>query len=197
MADHQETLMSRLQPLNVNALTPAQQTLVQAVESGPRAAKHGRIGLMGPFGVWLRAPAVGQAAQAFGAVLRFQTQLPENVKEVAICTVGAFYRAKFEFAAHAPLALAAGVDPAALEAIRSGVEPALNDPGEALAHTLTTALLTAHRLDDDVYRRAVEQFGEQGLVELVTLIGYYSQISLTLNAFEVELPDAMTDPFPD
>jgi 4-carboxymuconolactone decarboxylase len=188
--------MSRLPPLDPHALTPAQQALLEAVESGPRAARHGRIGLMGPFGVWLRAPEVGQAAQAFGAVLRFQTRLTESVKEVAICTVGAFYRAKFEFAAHAPLALAAGVDPAAVEAIRCGTVPVLEEP-EALAYAIAQSLMTQHRLDDALYRRAVAQFGEPSLVELITLVGYYSQISLTLNAFEVELPDSMPDPFAD
>jgi 4-carboxymuconolactone decarboxylase len=189
--------MSRLEPLDIDALNAEQRALLDVMERGPRGARHGRIGLVGPFGVWLRSPTVGNAAQAFGAAVRFQTQLPEPVKEIAICTVGAHYRAKFEFAAHARLAREAGVSEAAIEAIRTGETPALGDSREALAHDVTRALLREHRLTDDLYRRARTGFSESELVELVTIIGYYCQISLTLNAFEVPVPDTMTDPFPD
>jgi len=189
--------MSRLDPLDPDQLTPAQQELRDAVESGPRKARHGSIGLAGPFGIWMRAPALGLAAQAFGSAVRFGTSLPENVKEIAICTVGAHYRARFEFAAHAPLALAAGVGPDALEAIRRGQPPAFTDAAEAMAHELTGTLLARHRLDDALFERARAIFSEAELVELVTVIGYYCQISLTLNAFEAPLLDGMTDPFPD
>jgi 4-carboxymuconolactone decarboxylase len=192
-----ETRMSRLEPLDIDRLNAEQQALLEAMQRGPRGARHGRLGLTGPFGVWLHSPTVGNAAQAFGAAVRFQTQLPEAVKEVAICTVGAYYRAKFEFAAHARLALEAGVSAAAVEAIRTDAAPALDDPRTAMAYDITTALLRQHRLSDDLYHRARQRFSESEMVELVTVIGYYCQISLTLNAFEVSLPDNMSDPFPD
>lgn len=189
--------MSRLVPLDPDRLTPEQQILRDTVESGPRKARHGSIGLAGPFGIWMRAPELGLAAQAFGSAVRFRTSLPENVKEIAICTVGAHYRAKFEFAAHAPLARAAGVAPETLEAIRRGERPAFADAAEAMAHELAGTLLARHRLDDALFERARAIFSETELVELVTVIGYYCQISLTLNAFEAPLLDGMTDPFPD
>ena len=189
--------MKRLEPLDADRLNPDQQALLAAVESGPRHAKHGRIGLLGPFGIWMRAPKLGQAAQAFGAVVRFGTSLPENVKEIAICTVGAHFRSKFEFAAHGPLALAAGVDAAALEAIRVGQPPALSSPAEALAYEITSSLLTRHRLTDAQFEQARRVFNEAELVELVTVIGYYCQISLTLNAFAAPLAANMEDPFPE
>jgi 4-carboxymuconolactone decarboxylase len=190
-------MVQRLEPLDPDQLSSDQQALLAAVESGPRKARHGRIGLAGPFGIWMRAPRLGLAAQAFGAVARFQTSLPENVKEIAICTVGAHFKAKFEFAAHAPLALAAGVDPDAVEAIRCGGIPEFADRAEDLAYEITSALLTRHRLSDAQFRRARQVFSEAELVELVTVVGYYCQISLTLNAFEAPLLDGMTDPFPD
>ncbi|MEZ5557863.1 MAG: hypothetical protein R3E86_04870 [Pseudomonadales bacterium] len=188
--------MSRLQHLEIEDLNPEQRAVLDAMRSGPRAARHGRLGLVGPFGVWVRAPRIGNAAQAFGAVVRFETELPENVKELAICTVGAHYRARFEFAAHGPLALAAGVDPAAVEAIRCGAVPVLEDPAEQLAYEIAGTLLTRHRLSDTQYARARQTFSEAQLIELVTVIGYYCQVSLTLNAFEVPLPEGTPDPFP-
>lgn len=189
--------MNRLEPLDINALTPEQQAVLDAMQSGPRGARHGRLGLIGPFGVWVRSPIVGNAAQAFGAVVRFESQLPENVKEAAICTVGAHFHAKFEFAAHGPMAIAAGVSETAVEAIRRGEPPTLEDDGENLAYEIATALLTDHRMSDSLYSRARETFSENELIELVTIIGYYCLVSLTLNAFEIALPDTMKDPFPD
>ncbi len=186
--------MSRLPPLDVDDLKPEQREVLDAIRRGPRGA---RIGLVGPFDVWVRAPRIGQAVQSLGAAARFATTLSENVKEVAICTVGAHYRARFEFAAHSRMAVAAGVTPAVVEAIRAGAEPSFERDDEALAYRLARALVTTHRIDDDSYRQAERTFGEQALIELVTIIGYYCLVSLTLNAFEVPLTDAMTDPFPD
>ncbi|MGA1676571.1 MAG: carboxymuconolactone decarboxylase family protein [Pseudomonadales bacterium] len=187
----------RLDPIEPNQLSDAQRSLVAAVEQGPRAQKHGRIGMAGPFGVWLRAPEVSDAAQRFGVAVRFTTSLPEQVKEIAILTVGAYYRARFEFFAHAALARAAGVDDGVIEALRTGATPAFAGARERAAHELTTALLMRHAWTDTEYDLARQQFSEQERVELVTVIGYYCQISLTLNAFCVPLPEGADDPFPE
>ena len=186
----------RLSKLNRDDLTADQRAVLDAIQSGPRKSKHGAIGLVGPFGVWVRAPRVGLATQALGAAARFDSRLPENVKEVAICTVGAFYRAKFEFAAHRELALAAGVDSGEIEKLRVGDLPAFRG-AEDLSYRVATSLLNLHRLDSNTYTGALGQFGEEGLIELVTIIGYYCMVALTLNAFEVPLTSGMDDPFPD
>ncbi len=183
--------MSRLSTLDEKNLAPDARAFLDALNSGPR----GKLGLIGPFGVWAHAPVVGQAAQAFGAAVRFKTQLPERIKEIAICTVGAHYKAKFEFAAHGPMAIAAGVPAAAVEAIRLGDDPKL--VGDDLAsYRVARELLQAHRLSDATFADAKARFGEAPMIELVTIIGYYCLISLTLNAFDVELTSRMTDPFP-
>ena len=189
--------MTRLEPLDIDALTPEQQAVLDAMQSGPRGKRHGRLGLVGPFGVWVRSPTVGNAVQAFGAVVRFESQLPENVKEVAICTVGAHFHAKFEFAAHGPMAIAAGVSESAVNAIRHGTPPTLENNTEELAYEVASALLSDHQLSDSLYSRARAAFSEGELIELVTIIGYYCLVSLTLNAFDVPLPNTMPDPFPD
>jgi 4-carboxymuconolactone decarboxylase len=185
--------MSRLTPLTEADLTPEQREVLDAIQGGPR----GNMGLVGPFGVYVRAPGVGNAAQALGAAVRYRTSLPENVKEVAICTVGAFFKAKFEFAAHAALAAKAGVDEAIVEALRVGRTPEFADEGEALAHHVAAALLRDHRVDDALYDKALSRFGEQGMTELAATIGYYCLVSMTLNLFQIPLRDDMTDPFPE
>ena len=189
--------MSRLSPLNLDDLDADQHAVLEAIQRGPRGNRHGRIGLVGPFGVWVRAPKVGHAVQAFGGAVRFETALPERVKEVAICTVGAHHRAKFEFAAHRSLAIAAGVSEQVVEAIRCGTAPSFDDDRERLAHAVTRSLLETHGIDDGLYAQAMALFGEVGLIELVTIVGYYCLVSFTLNAFEIPLDTNMTDPFPD
>lgn len=185
--------MARLSPISESDLTPEQRAVFDAIQGGPR----GNMGLVGPFGVYVRAPRVGYAAQALGAAVRFSTTIPENVKEVTICTVGAFFKARFEFAAHASLAEKAGVDAAVIEALRVGGTPAFADAAESIAHRIATALLCEHRVDDALYAEGLERFGEAGMMELVATIGYYSLVSMTLNMFEIPLRDGMTDPFPD
>ena len=188
--------MSRLEPLEPASLAADQRAVYEAIQRGPRGARHGRIGLVGPFGVWVRSPKVGLAAQAFGATLRFETSLPERVKEIAICTVGAHYRASFEFAAHASLAAAAGVPASVVEALRRREAPVLEEPAEAIAWRVTRELLDDHRIVDGTYAEALRLFGESALIELVSIVGYYCFISLTLNAFDVPLTPDMIDPFP-
>lgn len=186
----------RLSKLDQDDLTDDQRAVLDAIQSGPRRSRHGTIGLIGPFGVWVRAPRVGLATQALGAAARFDSRLPENVKEVAICTVGAFYRARFEFAAHRQLAIAAGVSAAEVEKLRVGETPSFSG-AEDLAYRVATSLLNRHGLDSNTYDGARGRFGEEGLIELVTIIGYYCMVALTLNAFEVPLTEGMEDPFPN
>lgn len=185
--------MSRLPPIDLDELSADQRAVLDAIRGGPRGA---RVGLVGPFGVWVRAPKIGQAVQAMGAAARFETSLVENVKEVAICTVGAHYHARFEFAAHGPMAISAGVAADVVEAIRIGNQPQFERRDEAVAYELTQQLLLGHHISDTTYREAVETFGTEGTIELVTIVGYYSLVSLTLNAFEVPLANGMEDPFP-
>ncbi|MCP5149247.1 MAG: carboxymuconolactone decarboxylase family protein [Ectothiorhodospiraceae bacterium] len=185
--------MSRLSPLTESDLNPEQRAVLDAIANSPRGLR----GLVGPFGVYARVPGVGNAAQALGAAVRFGTTLEENVKEVAICTVGAFHHSKFEFAAHARLAARAGVAEDIVEALREGRTPSFTDARERVAHQVARELLTAHGIADATYAEAVSLLGETRLIELVVTVGYYGLVSLTLNAFRVPLGEGMADPFPD
>lgn len=188
--------MTRLEPITVEDLDPEQRGVYDAIQSGPRG-KNRTVGLVGPFGIWVRSPAVGMAIQNLGAVARFTASLPEDVKEVAICAVGAHFRAKFEFAAHRALALQAGVKEEIVDAIQREAVPVFDDAGQRTAHDIARQLLTRKRIDDDAYARGKSQFGESALIELVSIIGYYCLVSVTLNAFEVGVGGNMVDAWPE
>jgi 4-carboxymuconolactone decarboxylase len=181
----------RLPEIDPDDLTDVQRSLHEELTTRPEVR---RFGLVGPFGVWMHAPAVGSAMSGLGREIRFGASLPAAVTEVAICTTGAHFRSSFEFAAHRRMAVEAGVDAAALDRLAAGREPGF-EGGEQLAHAVATELLTTHRIDDATYAAAVARFGSQGVVELVATVGYYSLISLLLNGFEVPVPEGMADPF--
>lgn len=185
---------ARLPELDPAHLSRAQRELADAITSGPR--RHSVSPVSGPFGVWMHAPHVGLPAQSLGATLRYGTALPEDVRELVICTVGGHFRSRFEFAAHSAMAFGAGIGTQVIEALRTGGTPTL-EGACADAWAVTRALLDQHRIPDTLYARAVTRFGAAGMVELVSIVGYYSMICLTLNSFDVPLPDGMVDPFPD
>ncbi len=185
--------MSRLSPLTIDDLTAEQRTVYDAIRNGPR----GDMGLAGPFGVWVRAPRVGNAIQELGAAARFATSLDEATKEIAICAVGAHFKAKFELAAHKKLAMRAGISDVVTEAIHQGELPDFAHEEHRLSYQLASQLLNDHRVDDTTYRQGVELWGESGMIELVTVIGYYCIVCLTLNTFQIPVSETMEDPFPD
>jgi len=150
---------------------------------------------VGPFAVWMHAPALGVPMAQLGTGIRFEASLPANATEVAICTTGTFFGSSFETSAHRPLALRAGVDAEALGRLFAGDEPGFTGD-EAAAHAIATELLRDHRITDATYADAVDRFGPQGLVELVTTVGYYALNALLLNGFEIPLAPGMDDPLP-
>ena len=186
----------RLSPIDRNNLTEPQQAVLDAIEKGPRGGNTPGIGLIGPFGAWVRAPGVGSAVQELGVAIRFGSTLPENIKEVAICTVGAFYRSKFEFSAHKALAMRAGVSESNLNQLQQGNTPTFVGT-ELISHNIASAMLGNHQIPKKLYDAGVNAFSEEGMIELVATVGYYCLISLTLNSFEIPLEEGMEDPFPD
>jgi len=183
--------MPRIPDLVLDALSPEQRRVHDAIVSGPR----GRV--VGPLRVWLESPQLADHAQALGAFCRFGTSLPRRLSELAIITTGAFWRASFEWHAHAPMAIEAGIDAAAVEAIRTGKTPHFSRADEAAVHGFARELIETRRVSEATFRRAVEELGLKAVVELVGILGYYSLVSLTLNAFEVPVPAGASDPFPD
>jgi 4-carboxymuconolactone decarboxylase len=186
----------RLQPLDRDKLNDEQQQVLDAIENGPRGEGRPGIGMVGPFGAWVRAPSVGNAIQAVGEAVRYNSSLPENIKEVAICTVGVHFRSRFEFSAHRALAIKAGVSEIALDQLVEGEHPDFVGD-EQLAYTIASQMLNQHGILDDTYAHGLEAFGETAMIELVATIGYYCLISLTLNSFQIPLEKGMRDPFPE
>ncbi len=141
--------------------------------------------LLGPWGVFLHEPAVGQAHYDLIAALTSMERLPPSARQVAIIVVGARFKAAYELYAHAATAAAEGMDPARIATLAAGGRPLDLSPEEACAFDLATALLDGGVLPGATYRAARDLLGQGALNELVLWIASYAQVAITLNAFDV------------
>ena len=187
--------MSRLAAVRPTDATSAQRQVIDEIAGGDRGRGRPlesmldeRGGLAGPFNAWLHRPDLGIVAQRLGERLRFHGTLPGAAREIAILVVGAKWMAEYEWWAHARIGRCEGVSDETIDAIHRGERPTLSDPLESAVYDFTAALLETGRVESAAYDAARAQIGDSGLVELVTLAGYYTLVSFTLNAFEVPLP---------
>ena len=151
--------------------------------------------LMGPFNAWVTAPSIGARLAELGAALRFESSVERRLLEVAIITVGARWQAEFEWWAHSRMALQHGVGQDTVDAIARGETPPMPDD-ERVVHEVARQLLADGHVDPAAYEAGRQLLGDRGIVELVTLCGYYTLVSFTLNAFEVALPPGAAPVWP-
>jgi 4-carboxymuconolactone decarboxylase len=180
----------RLRPLRPDELDAEQREVLAALSDPPGRVQRDPDGsLQGPFDALLRAPHSGAALQGVGAALRYRSVLPERVRELATLLVAAHHRSAYEWHAHAPLAVAAGLPDELVAAVRIGalVDPA--DPAERAAAAAVGQLLETGDLDDETWAATTGALGEAGAVELTTLVGYYSLLAMQLRTLRVPLPD--------
>lgn len=163
----------------------------RAVCTEATAGKRGKV--PAPMIAWLRNPELARRGQRMGELLRFETLLTPRLTELAILVCARHWTSHHEWTAHKKLALAAGLEPEAILAIARRETPVFKDPEAIVVHAVSRAMLASGRLDDGLYARAHAVLGERALVELVATLGYYCLVSLTLNAFELGLPDNHAD----
>jgi 4-carboxymuconolactone decarboxylase len=153
-------------------------------------------GLGGPFNAWVYAPKVGSRLAPLGVALRHDTSLDGSLIELAILTVGAHFRAEFEWWAHSQMARRHGVGEDVIAALAAGREPEFDDDRQRVVHQVVSELLVTGRLSEATHATARSHFHDVQLVELVTLCGYYTLVSFTLNAFDVGLPAGLDPQWP-
>ena len=179
----------RMPEMTLDQMTPAQRSIAEAIMNGPR----GRMS--GPFNAWLRSPVLADRLQKVGEYVRFNTSLDKRLNEMAILMTAQAWGAQYEWYRHAPLAAKAGLDPEVIKAIGAGRKPDTMKDDEAIVWEFTTQLRRDHSVDDATYAKALEKFGEQGIVDLIAVNGYYDVVSMTLNVAHVKAPADAELPF--
>lgn len=147
-----------------------------------------RGGVPGPFGVLLNSPEIGGRIGHLGAYVRFEGELADDDRELAILATARAFDCAFEWAAHVPIAREAGVREAAIDAVAEEADLGDLADRERLIVRYARQLLGEHAVPDGLFERVKGAFGESGITELTATIGYYSMIACVLNAFEV-LPE--------
>ena len=166
------------------SMNDAQRAAAQALIDGPRK------GVYGPFLPLLRSPQLLDRIAKTGEYLRFESVLDARVRELVTCAVARHTGNQFEWVMHAPLAVKAGVAPGAIDALRNGARPKELQPDEAVALDFTRELLSNHGVCDTTYGEALVQFGEQAVVELATLVGYFAMVCWVMNVARTPSPAA-------
>ena len=192
---HPDALGGRLELLAPEGLDDAQrqayeltaQMILPQAEQGGFTVRLDDGRLIGPFNALLRVPGI---AMAMGGWVRAiaAAGLPMAVRQVVILTVAAHWAAAFEFDAHSSAARSIGIPQEAIDAIADGRPPAGLDPDATLAHRLSASLLRDRSVDDDLYREALDTFGEARLVALLCLVGQYQTVCSMLVCFDVPVP---------
>ena len=181
--------MPRLNPPDVNGMSAHQRRIYDAIASGPRG------GVRGPLAVWLNRPGLAEHAQALGQYCRYDSSLSPRLSELAILTMAAWWRSSYEWWAHHPIAVKAGLGAGVAEQIRVGGTPVFEQADESVVYRFVRALLETRQVPDALYQEAVQVLGADGVVDLVGIAGYYSLISMTINVFEIAPPDGSTVSF--
>ena len=179
----------RMPQIPLEQMTPAQRAVAESIMAGPRG------GMRGPFNAWLRSPELADRLQKVGEYVRFNTSLDKRLNEMAICMTAQHWGSQYEWYAHAPLALKAGLNPDVLKAIGEGRKPDTMKDDEDIVWEFTTQLRRDRNVDDAIYARALEKFGERGIVDLIAANGYYDVVAMTLNVARVSPPDGEVMPF--
>ena len=181
-----------------DAMTPEQRALAAAIQGGPRAAVPGRDNSIGgPFNVWLRSPGVGDRLQQLGSELRFRTSLPQALNEFAILITAREWSSQYEWYAHHRLALAAGLPASVAADLAEGRRPEGMNDDQRIIYEFCTELHRTRFVSDAAFEAVKGRFGEQGVVDLIAVSGYYVAVAMTLNTARVGLPAGVAPPLPE
>jgi alkylhydroperoxidase family enzyme len=185
----------RLPILDPTELTDEQKPLYDDMRKGIQDHFKGFVNmradgaLLGPWNPWLREPRFGKPVWELVKAVASNPLLPAPVREVAILVTGSHFRSGYELYAHVLVAEARGLSDEKLATIVAGQRPLDLTRQEAVAYDMASALVNGGVLPELTYRAAVQEFGEHGAAELSYLVAVYCMVSVTLNTFDVPVPD--------
>ncbi len=181
----------RFPEMPLDQMNPAQRKVAEAIIAGPRKS------LSGPFNTWLRSPDLADRLQSVGEYIRYKSSLSRRLNEFAILIIAREWTAQFQWFSHYQLAIDAGLKPEIAAAVAAGKRPTGMSADETVVYDATLAL---HRnkgqIPDALFEQARKMFGEQGVVDLIGVNGYYTAVAMTLNVAQVPVPAGTPLPLP-
>lgn len=172
--------MAAIDPAN---MSEEQKAAAAELAAGPRGQ------VRGPFNVMLRSPGLMSPLQKVGEYLRFKCKLERRIAEMATLIAAREWTQVYEWSAHHPLALKAGLKPEVADAIADGRRPTAMAEDEEIVYDLLTETFRNKSVSDYTYDRAVKKLGESNVVDLVAIAGYYALLGMLMNVARTELPE--------
>jgi 4-carboxymuconolactone decarboxylase len=179
----------RLPPIPAAEMSEAQRRVAEVLIRGRRGA------LFGPFVPLLRSPELLDRAQRLGEFLRYDCAIEPRLRELAILGTARHFRQAYEWHVHAPEAARAGLAPAAIATLAGGERPWDLKADEAVVYEFCSEVHREHGVSDATYAAALQLLGEQGVVDLCGICGYYALLALVMNVARTPLPDGAATPF--
>ena len=171
--------MNRLQQLSYDEMSSEQKALHDEILSGPRTQ------IAGPMHAWFLNPSYGSLIQKVGAFCRYETSLEPRLSELAIIVVARHWNADVEWFSHTKIGLEKGINQDTISAIEKKVRPKFERLDEELVYDITNSILKTKGLNDELFKRAMEHMNKKTLLELTAIIGYYCNVAIQLNVFQI------------
>ena len=178
--------LSRLQNLKYGDMSQDQKDLHDEILSGPRTQ------IAGPMHTWFLNPSYGSLIEKVGAFCRYETSIEPRLSELAIIIVARHWNANVEWFAHSEIAIKSGILQETVEAIELNKRPDFKKEDEALIFDITKSILDTKGLTDELFKRAEDTIGKTSLLDLTAIIGYYCNVAIQLNVFEIPSDDGQT-----
>jgi 4-carboxymuconolactone decarboxylase len=180
----------RLPPIPAASWTHDQRERAEEIIQGPRGA------LVSPFVPLLRSPELMTHAGRMGEYLRYRSAIGQRLSELAILLTARAWSQPVEWAIHAPIARKEGFSAEAVQAIAKSQRPNDLREDETVVYDFCTELHTRKAVSDATWAAAMQRFGEQGVVDLIGINGYYTMLSMVMNAARTPAPVTSAPPLP-
>jgi 4-carboxymuconolactone decarboxylase len=183
-------MTDRLGPIPYEQMSEEQRQVAQAIIDGPRGAVYG------PFVPLLRSPELMGYAQRMGEYLRYRSAIGVRLSELVILLVAREWNQQVEWAIHAPIAAQVGIGQDVIRAIARRERPHGMQADEAVVYDFCMELQRDKEVSDRTYGEALALFGEQGVVDLMGLNGYYTFLAMVMNTARTAVPPTTVAPLP-
>ena len=191
----------RFAQLSPDQMSDAQKTAAEAILAGAKKADGpgGRYMAQsgqfpGPYNFLLRSPELAMRWRGLAEYIRFDTSVPLRLNELAILIQARWWTAQFEWWAHEPLAVRAGLAQSIADDIKVGKRPSAMQPDEEAVYDFCTEMMENRRVGDATFEKLKAQFTEQQIADLVAVTGFYATVSMILNTVEAGIPDGTEPP---
>jgi len=165
----------RMPAIALDKMNEPQRKAAEELIAGPRG------GVKGPFIPLIRSPELMERLQKVGEYLRFKSSLEPRISEFIMLIVSREWTQHFEWFVHVPLARKAGLNGETIEALAQGRRPTEMREDEQIAYEFCDELFRTKGVSDGTYQRAVTRFGENGVIDVLGVVGYFTTVSMVMN----------------